>query len=563
MVASKYFLAWRELLIHVFKRKESRLSNSGLYRGKTLGVDVSSWFQADMQLHRDYAFGLGWRFQHYTPERIMEMFQRRHEKLLQLDVIPLYVFPGRVNPKRLFRDREFNALEKMRDFYRLSRERRIMNASAQKKDVCSTLHLCHLIHPHLIPFLVDWMKNTLGVPAEQIINAPFETVWQLRELERTNITSGSFSNDCTLAMIGGQKILVFAKFTGKKLYYQKFEYGKDIEYKKYNHDFRGLSDYLPEAMTLFETDYYQRVNVGAKDAIKKVFPNYVIDHQRWLMNGGGTNYDDPHNPPPMDRNFAMAANMLRYGPVVRSYPSQAEDDSSSIYKIEPLNPLPVGVTWREAIGFDPITDVLYDIAPSDYEKAMRFTDGHSFIVPPSSQPSNIPGFDEMRCVMPKKAKPKRLSKKEKKQLRARLARGEVILPDDDESEQHVVAASAGPQAEDDKDDMGKNDEDNDDDDISSGSSTDGDTSDVHSGTDQDDDSDDDDDDDSFSDDDDDDEAHPDDTTTPADQDDDEPEHPSPSKSKHVKTDDSSSSSETKHGTTTATTTISTSSPANG
>jgi hypothetical protein len=561
MVASKYFLAWRELLIHVFKRKESRLSNSGLFKGKTLAVDVSSWFQADMQLHRDYAFGLGWRFQHYAPERMMEMFQRRHERLLQLDVKPLYVFPGRVNPKRLFRDRELNALEKMRDFYRLSRERRIMNASEQKRAVCTALHLCHLVHPDLVTFLADWMKNTLGVPADQIINAPFETVWQLRELERTHVTAGTISNDCTLAMIGGQKILVFAKFTGKRLYYQKFNHGKDIELKKYNHDFRGLSDYLPEAMTLFETDYYQRVNVPAKHAIKKDFPNYVIDHQRWLMNGGGgngNNYNDPHNPPPMDRNFAMAANMLRYGPVVRSYPSPAEDDSNNtnssnstvVYKIEPLNPLPAGVTWKEAIGFDPIADVLYDIAPADYGKAMRFEDGQSFIVPPSSQPSNIPGFDEMRCVVPKKPKRKRLSKKEKKQLRAMQERGELLLPDD------MVAAL--PQADD--KDKGENDDDYDDD--SSSSSSDSDSSDVHSGTDLDDDSDDDVDDDYFSDDDDDDEEHPDDTTTPADpDDDDEQEKPSPSNSKRVKTD--LSLSETKHGTTTATTTITTSSPAPG
>jgi hypothetical protein len=429
MVASKYFGAWRNLLMHVFKRKESRLTN--FFHGRKLGIDVATWLQNDVQLHRDFAYGMGWRFQHYQPARIVEMFHRRHERLLAFNITPVYVFPGRPNPQRLFRNREMNALEKIRDFYRQSRQQRIFSTTLQKTLVASNLHLCHMVHPQLCVFLAAWLKDTLGVPAENIINAPFETPYQLRELERTGVTIGSISNDITLAMIGSERMLVFCNFPGpNRIYYRKFYQDKDIDLKKYQHDFRGLSEYLPEALTFFESDYWQRHQTSVKDSLKKNFPNYVIDHQRWLMNGGTFSdymYPDPHNPPPMDIDFVRAANQLRYGPVVRSSATMsAEDGGSDVggggsvittnYTIEPLNPLPDGLSWKDAIGFDPITDVYHDIAPADYGDAMHFENCRSFIMPPPSQPSLVPGFDEMKAIMPKK--PRRLSFRERKKVKS-------------------------------------------------------------------------------------------------------------------------------------------------
>jgi hypothetical protein len=54
---------------------------------------------------------------------------------------------------------------------------------------------------------------------------------------------------------------------------------------------------------------------------------------------------------------------------------------SSSYTIEPLNPLPDGVTWLQAIAFDPIADVLSDLSPAHYGQAMHFQDEFNFCVP--------------------------------------------------------------------------------------------------------------------------------------------------------------------------------------
>lgn len=81
----------------------------------------------------------------------------------------------------------------------------------------------------------------------------------------------------------------------------------------------------------------------------------------------------------------MAANQLRYGPVVRKVDEE--------YALEPLNPLPNNTSWNDAIGFDPLAHLA---EVSDFGDAMMLRNGQSFANPETP----YAWFQGLHCIMP-------------------------------------------------------------------------------------------------------------------------------------------------------------------
>lgn len=357
---------WNELFPHICKTR--RRSVSKTFGGYRLGVDMSSWLLSDGYAELSDAVMLN--RPSYTPHRLLRLIELRHKRLCEAYIVPVYVFPGSLNPKQIVTSDAKNARTYINGVFEEAQKKPI-NRTDIRKTLNASLRNCQVIDPGLIHFLGQWMKSKGNM---EVVNAPFETTWQLLEMERANDTQGSISEDGTLVMAGAQLVLFGSNFAPFDVEARVFDRSKDVEQKARRYDFSTHSEFLPEAATLYGTRYWERTKHTVKDVIRIHWPKLVAS----IRDGEAT----------ADHSLNVAINQLRYGPVVRTI-------DNGECTVEPLNLLPNGSsTWEDLLGFDPIEYL--KVSNDDYAKARGFEDNLSFALSTFTQQ---PWLQNLKCEL--------------------------------------------------------------------------------------------------------------------------------------------------------------------
>lgn len=392
-MSHKRFKFWHDLLKHVTSRKKIRLADTIGDTGACWGVDISSWVFEDPHHHAELATVLSSQSNfYYEPTKLMLRIRQRHNRLVELGIAPLYVFPGARNPIRLERRRDQQCLEFLQEFVNNTN---IMDGTSQPyievRKACTHLHRSvHYTDPKLWRFLAQWLRDEVvagsyDTESGVVLGAPMEPYWQLVDLEQRGVIEGVFGHHHALVGAGVQRLLAHSMYNGDRkmsaLLYERRQL-QHIPLKGNKHQVRNLrkniEEIFPEILALYGTEYSQRP-VGEKlSQILRRLPSLLEHYQR-----GSPYWENVMTQPPgqqhfpraktieeYSQRFQWAANQFRYGPVVRP--------NNGTARVEPLQPLPEGKTWKECLGYDPI-ECLPISGSDEYGKAMRFEGSCTFV----------------------------------------------------------------------------------------------------------------------------------------------------------------------------------------
>jgi hypothetical protein len=377
----KKFKFWHEVLPHVTKRNKAMVKTA--FGGQTLSVDATTLVWESANNMDDVIFAIGNRLSYYEPTKMMRTFERVHERFLLQDITPVYVFGGAVNPETRPYKGYQQAYTNMHRFYTVHgigsagigheddvemdhasnrpRLREYSNAMTQIRRLSD-------VDPKVIRFMANWMQS-LGM---QVIGAPFEPHWQMVELERSGRTSGSICSHMNVVVAGGENVLVNPNYR-ENMRCSPYKRSKDLGNHNWTYDFTKYMDYLPEFAAMYGTPYnFRAAGWTVKHIFTKRFPKLVEACRNGEDYWSQMSFADAQ----FVKEYNIARNQFRYGPVVRSSGDDDKDEPQK-YRIEPLNPLPDdGSTWEDLLGYDPIATLTIDAA--DYQRATNF-DGCSFV----------------------------------------------------------------------------------------------------------------------------------------------------------------------------------------
>jgi hypothetical protein len=378
-------LFWNELFPQLVKKERVPLSK--FFGGTRLGVDMGSWLRAESDFFTEAVSALSTPGRTvYTPRRLMDALQLRHQKLVEACVAPVYVFPGAPNPMEVYNEKDLAVHDNIEKYLANTAAAAApqqehgqepqppesqyavkMSVKEQRSQMKVNLRRSRILDPGLIAFLGEWMRTTGNM---EVVNAPFETTWQLLDMERTDETQGTITEDGTLVMAGARLVLFNGhyppdKFTGFRVYNRDKFMDVSTRSKLNKHKWPTLTehpDHLPEAGTLYGTRYWLRKKLhGVGDIMRLHFPMAVARARGEPMTPGN---------PETIAVFNQAVNQMRYGPVAR-----IDNDGNCV--VEPLEKWPDDtLAWRDVLGFDPHQTLAMD--PKDYYAARNFEDGLSF-----------------------------------------------------------------------------------------------------------------------------------------------------------------------------------------
>lgn len=393
----KKFRFWHDIFHHLTKRDKVLVEKE--FAGQTWGVDILPWIYDDPQHFAELAHAVATPDTHYyEPTRLMRRIAQRHERLLAIHIEPIYVFPGAENPLRMQRQRDLQCASYLSRFHAkyatgdlqhhhgpqsAADSRRIAKYRAlDLGKFCSHLTNTHrFADPRLLPWIARWMQNEQGM---RVLGAPYEAAWQLVELERANITQGTFGHDAALVWAGAQQILAHSTYTcsfsSRPMTAYHFRAERDIPAarvgkKKKRVFYQERKHYLPEAAACYGTEYNERLSGGPlAHVLSQQFRKWA---QAMEQHEGDTFWQRLGETDAFALHMRRVANQFRYGPVVSTTTAAPNGDTTAT--LEPLNPVPEGMTWEECLGFDPLggfEGLEHDA--EDYARAMRF-DGRTFL----------------------------------------------------------------------------------------------------------------------------------------------------------------------------------------
>lgn len=376
---NKTFKFWHDVLPHVTKRRKAIVRER--YGGQTIGVDAQALLWEYPSTMDEVAHAIGHRLSYYEPTKMMRMFERIHERLLLQNIFPIYVFGGQRNPSvRPFLG-ESLAYDQLYRFHLIHGVSSLENPTPPKlRELRLAAQLIRKLRdadPKLPRFLANWMQS-LGM---EVVGAPFESHWQLVEMERNGRTSGTMSYHMNVVIAGGQQVMVKPNFR-ELMRSAVYDSSKDLQNKAWTYDFTGYVDYLPEFAALYGTAYNFRSDGWTT---KNLFHRRFRELVEAIRNG--EDYWAQQEGPSKEfiSEYHRAKHQFRYGPVWR--------EKNGEYTIEPLNPIPEGFTWEDLIGFDPIHELT--VEQHDYQRAVNF-DGRTFLNEAATNVWYVGIFPKMR-----------------------------------------------------------------------------------------------------------------------------------------------------------------------
>jgi hypothetical protein len=318
---------WRKIMPHVLGKKRVRLDRlmgqkeQQQKQGEkttTLGVDVCAWFQEDGTYFREMIKSIALNRSNYQPCIAMDMILKRHDLLVKANIHPLYVFPGARHPHpSKHHVRLQNSLQYLIRFQQQAAEPgsqpQQLDYLQRKEPMRHARTIGVTDHHQLIQYLAQWMTQQ-GMTCFQ---APYEVAWQLIELERSGITSGTISSDALCVALGSQRLFVDATF-GKYIHCVVYEGENDLVRRRshYKHDLSSYRNYLPELFVMTGTSPYLSSPLGRDTdyIMERRLPKYFIalqekkERQFWQKQNLKRDY------PPA---FRRVVNLIRYCPVLR------------------------------------------------------------------------------------------------------------------------------------------------------------------------------------------------------------------------------------------------------
>ena len=393
---------WRAILPVVHRRKRRGFER---LRGLRVGIDADYWMlDSSSHLRTLSRAALGTCQGYYEPTELVQAFFRRHEKLLNFDIKPTYVFSGRLihpmikPPAQYIRNAE-RELEELIAWRRLLRDEQPGAPSSRyPRKFATLLRTTRQVDPKLGVFVAQ----ALAEQGIRVFCAPFLARYQLVAWELDHRIDATWTErDGHYLALGSRRLILGGTFSKNESY--MYHRHKDMKPGVCIHNVLAerKDDYLGVATAMFGCDYIDQVRM-LRLRTNVIFQQKLVDYIEanesqdegkldQLMRG-----DWQMTPFQIDR-FQKAVNMFRHCPVLR--PQQSATSGTPEWRLVPLHSYSSDKQWKDMIGFDPADEL--PVAPEHYEAASRFqspTPFH-FREPKEDEPSNwydsvTPAFED-------------------------------------------------------------------------------------------------------------------------------------------------------------------------
>ena len=348
---------------------------------RRVAIDISGWNHKFDQIYAvQYARTSNPQYPHPT---IISSVSAKYEALKALHITPVFVFDGKPPPLKkrtnVERSKESNAARIEYDAQvKAIRERAEAVTEDEREKILKLRRESARPIPHEYASLSQWMKCN-GI---DYVQAPFEADAQIKQLILEGTVDAAITEDGDLVVFGVPSILSLTKIDTldpKKSDCEFFNID-DLKSGKYDSPIAEgyRSDYLAEISCLLGNDYIDNIfGIGPaalygshrsrKDQVSFIdsYIDEVVKKKtksvvQWLEEYASTNRktsgaEDTNNDGENGSDNWTPEYFIKVRNAILHYPIFAKDEDTGLITLQPLRPLPDGVSledWGSYIGFD-------------------------------------------------------------------------------------------------------------------------------------------------------------------------------------------------------------------